>query len=81
VSGDLHDTAPGVIWAAIPIELVTEGMEPPYPEPVEVSLEGRILQVTPSGDGTGILRRLISTDPADYLDPRWQPGSRVKLHR
>ncbi len=56
--------------------LTAEGLAAP---PVELPLGGRRLIVSPQPDGSARLVRLISTDPADYLDPRWQPGAAVSL--
>jgi len=75
----MTDCAPGVIWSAMPVELVIEGLGPEAPALSEVVLDGRVLQVNPAGDGTGTLVRLISGDPNDYLDPRFQPGNRIAL--
>lgn len=69
----------GLLWTAIPMELVTEGMFPQAEACVEVDVDGRTLQVLPGTDGMGTVQRLISLQPADYLDPRFQPGSRVSI--
>ncbi|HYG59882.1 MAG TPA: YlzJ-like family protein [Symbiobacteriaceae bacterium] len=73
------DSGAGILWTAMPLELVTEGLLPQAEACVEQTVEGRLLLVTPSHDGYGTVQRLLSTDPADYLDPRWQPGCRVPL--
>lgn len=73
------DEAFSLLWTCMPAELVVDGMFPAAQNCVEMNVEGRILQVLPGADGTGTLQRLISCDPADYLDPRWQPGSRIAL--
>lgn len=36
---------------------------------------GRLCLVRQSKDGSPRLERLLSTDPNDYLDPRFQPNS------
>jgi hypothetical protein len=71
----------GLLWTALPVELVVEGMEPVAEPTVEMAVEGRLLLVRPGPDGTGSVERLISCSPQDYLDPRWQPGARVPLHQ
>lgn len=73
----------GLIWTAMPIELVAEGLLPadPAPAPVEIRVEDRLLQVQPGADGSATICRLISPDPQDYLDPRWQPGASVNMPR
>jgi hypothetical protein len=63
----------------MPMELVTQGLEPEMTACVEQRVEGRLLLVTPGPGGTGTVQRLISTDPFDYLDPRWQPGTVLPL--
>jgi len=37
------------------------------------------MQVEPVEAPYARLLRIFSTDPQDYLDPRWQPGSTVSL--
>jgi hypothetical protein len=41
---------------------------------------GRLHLVVRLPNATGRVERLISADPQDYLDPRWQPGAVVSLH-
>ena len=40
----------------------------------EIEVEGSSL-VTVNSRGEQVIARLLSTDPADYLDPRWTPGN------
>ena len=47
------------------------------PEDQEIDLGGVRLLVRLDGAGGGTVTRLLSTDPRDFLDRRWQPGSRV----
>lgn len=68
-----------MLWTALPMELVLEDQVTPVPQCVDLIQEGRTLQVLPLGDGAGVIQRLVSTNPQDYLDPRWQPGVRVPL--
>jgi len=49
------------------------------PELIEVSLGGRKLLVEPMGPTTGKVARVLSTNPADYLDPALQPGQIVEF--
>ncbi len=69
----------GLLWTAIPVELVTDGLMPEAQACVEIEVDGRRIQVIPGNDGTGTVQRLISLEPADYLDPRFQPGARVPM--
>ncbi|NLM36986.1 MAG: hypothetical protein GX202_02525 [Firmicutes bacterium] len=41
----------------------------------EIEVEGKKLLVTVNSRGEQVIARLLSTDPADYLDPRWTPGN------
>ncbi len=75
----MSDISPALLWTVAPIELVLDGMETDLPVPVEVTVGGRLLQVVPGMDGTGTIQRLLSSNPYDYLDPRWQPGVTVQL--
>jgi hypothetical protein len=69
-----------ILWTAMPVDLVIDGLEPPAPAAMEMMVEGRLLQVLPGTQaGTGTVQRLLSTDPQDYLDPRWQPGTVINL--
>lgn len=70
----MSELAPSILWTAMPIELVTQGLVAEEAPCVEQHVDGRLLLIQPGPDGTGVLQRLISTDPQDYLDPRWQPG-------
>lgn len=41
----------------------------------EVEFEGKKMIVTIDAQGEQRITRLISTDPNDFLDPRWNPGN------
>jgi hypothetical protein len=41
---------------------------------------GRPCLVRTGPDGCARIERLMSTDPADFLDPRFQPGRPVPYH-
>jgi hypothetical protein len=75
------DAGPGILWTAMPLELVTEGLFPQAQNCVEHWADGRLLLVTPGEGGIATVQRLISGDAQDYLDPRWQPGAQVMLTR
>ena len=53
-----------------------------FPEAPTVcqALGGRYLEWEATAQGPR-LRRIISTDPADYLRPYWQPGCRPRSGR
>lgn len=41
----------------------------------EMEVAGKKVLVTVNDRGEQVIARLLSTDPADYLDPRWTPGN------
>lgn len=73
------EPGPGVLWTAVPIELVVDGLVPQQAACVDMVMEGRLVQVLPGENGSGTVQRLISGNAQDYLDPRWQPGTVVSL--
>ncbi|NMP21855.1 YlzJ-like family protein [Sulfobacillus harzensis] len=44
-------------------------------EVFETEVRGRRVLCRRGADGLPRVERLLSTDPADYLDPDWMPGS------
>lgn len=68
-----------ILWTAMPVDLVTDGLQPEIPAAVDMVVDGRLMQVMPGQGGRGTVQRLLSTDPQDYLDPRWQPGMVINL--
>lgn len=43
----------------------------------EITIGGVIMQFEPGEGNLGKISRLISTNPQDYLNPRYQPGTIV----
>ncbi len=62
-----------MLWTIYPPEVVFRTEETP-PRQEEVAVGGRIFLVSRTEGGQHQIERLISTDPADYLNPLWQPG-------
>lgn len=46
---------------------------------ITISREGFLMQVEPVSGARGCLVRMLSGNPQDFLDPRWQPGSIIDL--
>lgn len=74
----MSECGPAILWSVMPIELVTEGLYPAEPVLTEVTWGGRMLQVQLLAGGEAQVVRLLSTNPQDYLDPRFQPGMRFR---
>lgn len=75
----MSECSPGILWSVMPLELVLEGLAPEMPPRAEMAVANGVLVVEPQTDGSGTVVRLISSDPKDYLDPRYQPGSRIRM--
>ena len=64
-----------ILYTIMPPEVVLEGMNQPVKPPQEIDLGNVKLLVETMGLNQGKVVRLISTDPQDYLNPNFQPGS------
>lgn len=62
-----------ILWTVVPVEEVFP--EPQDLEVAELSVGPRCLLLQRQPDGGHRILRLLSTDPADYLDPRLAPGA------
>lgn len=62
------------IYSPLPPEMIWEGWEDFKPVWQEIKVNGRILQVEMQGFNQARVVRLLSTDPADYLNSAYQPG-------
>ncbi|WP_338834836.1 hypothetical protein MHLNE_11310 [Moorella humiferrea] len=63
------------IYSPMPWELIWEGAENFYPNYQEIKVGRLTLEVEPLSFNRARVVRLISTDPADYLDGPYQPGA------
>lgn len=63
-------------WTLLPEELIFDSLDSSQAVPPihETIVDGIPLLVQQDGDGFRVVR-LLSTDPAHFLDPRFQPGS------
>ena len=69
-----------ILWTPLPLEQVLEESHQASPAIEEVLIEGKRLQVESLDGHRARVVRLLSLDPADYLDPRWQPGQVVSYN-
>ncbi|MGQ9778900.1 MAG: YlzJ-like family protein [Bacillota bacterium] len=76
-----EETIAVVLYTIIPPEVVMaedEAGEIPVEE--EILLPGGVrLLFRSDGRGRWVVSRLLSTDPQDFLDPRWTPGARIHV--
>jgi hypothetical protein len=63
-------------YSALPLELAY--YDPTVPQLEEMTVDGVTMLVRKEGDGERTVVRLISPDPAHYLDPRFQPGNKLR---
>jgi hypothetical protein len=67
-----------LFYTIVPDEWLIDDLHTPR-RLITISREGLLMQVEPMEAPYARLHRIFSTDPEDYLDPRWQPGSVVSL--
>lgn len=63
-----------LLYTAMPLELVLEGIDKTY-DFKEVELGNIKLLVEPIDMNRGRIVRLLSTNPQDYLNPKYTPGT------
>lgn len=68
-----------IFHTILPVDDVFQGFEEEERILVEAEIGGAKLLVEPLGDGRGRVERVLSTDPAHYLDVRFQPGGVIPL--
>jgi hypothetical protein len=67
-------------YAALPLELILEGIDDFSPEYVEIPFARGHIVVEPITPTTGTIVQLVSSDLMDYLNPRFQPGNIIELY-
>ncbi len=67
-----------VIYTIYPHETVFEAQEEEKRNLFSVDFEGRTF-VLEFSNGQAQIVRLISPDPRDYHNPRWQPGTKLSF--
>ncbi len=63
-----------MLYTIYPLELILQTGEELHYFTVSFGQRTFVLEMV---DGQARLVRLISSDPMDYLEPRWQPGTTV----
>ncbi|MBP1991276.1 YlzJ-like family protein [Paenibacillus eucommiae] len=67
-----------IYYSVIPSEVIFQGMEDFHPHYEEIQLNGLTMQVEPIGSNQARIVRLISTNPQDYINPRYTPGTMIE---
>ena len=65
-----------IIWTIMPLEQVFDGMDKP-PTYEEIEYKNVKLQVERISSAQCRIIRIISTNPWDFLEPKFQPGQIV----
>lgn len=68
-----------ILYTVVPLEDVLEGIESEPAPSQELVLNGLQMEVEPLDNFQAKVVRVISSNPADYLHPEYQPGSIVRL--
>lgn len=68
-----------ILWTPMQLELVLEGLEEMCPPRYsQVTRRGVPMLVERTADGQQRIARLLSTNPADYLNLEYTPGNFVE---
>jgi hypothetical protein len=68
-----------IIYSAMPLELILEGIEEERQPYHEMQVNGMVMQVEPINSYEARIVRLISPNPQDYLNPAYAPGQIVRF--
>lgn len=68
-----------IYYSVIPAEMALQDSSQEEAETREITVDGVSMVVELEGSGEGRILRLLSTNPTHYMDPRYQPGSKIRL--
>jgi len=69
-----------ILYTPMQLELVTEGIEKMcHPDIDEIFLDGVKAVVEYAGSGRVKVLKLLSTNPRDFLNPKFLPGNIVNI--
>ncbi|MBO8170955.1 MAG: YlzJ-like family protein [Bacillaceae bacterium] len=66
-----------IVYSAMPVEQIFDGMDRYQPEYQEVQVDGLTMLVEPVNAMEGKIVRLLSPNPQDYLNPKYTPGNKI----
>lgn len=64
-----------MFYTIVPEDQLLEGWEDAVPVSFDVPFHSGLMEVEPIDMFSGKIVRIISSNPQDYLDPQYQPGS------
>lgn len=68
-----------MIWSIMPEELII-GNEERGPAMKEITYQNRRMLATPLPSGKMCIVRMLSSNPRDFMDPRFQPGNVIDFY-
>ena len=68
-----------ILYTPLPVEQVLEGFEKEAPELTEMLMGDVRVLVEQKGLTEGVVHRIISTEPMDYLRQELQPGTIISF--
>lgn len=66
-----------ILYTVMPLELVFQNTQGEVDRFVEMTYLGRQIISRVDASGSRQVARLLSTDPYDFLDPRFSPGANL----
>lgn len=66
-------------YTPLPLEAVFDGWEELTTAPQEISIDGITMLVEPLNEREAKIVRLISPDPAHFLNPAYEPGKTISF--
>jgi hypothetical protein len=67
-----------ILYSVMPEEIVFEGWDQQPERPLEVTVNGLLMEVQPVSHQEAKIVRLICPDPQQYLNPAYAPGQMIK---
>ena len=68
-----------MLHTIVPLEVVFSNKYDDLPNQQLIKVDGVEMLVEPSGFAEAKIVRVLSTDPAHYLNTKFQPGSNLKI--
>lgn len=68
-----------ILWTPMPLEAVLDGFDAPPRPAMEIRHGNLIMVIEPVTATRARIARIISSDPADYLNPLYEPGRTITL--